>query len=299
MNWPFAARRRPLAVVFSGGASSGAFQVGVVDVLARAGIRPDLLVGTSVGALNAAYWAFHPEADAGELLLNVWRAVDRPTLWGVSHAISLVPRLMLRRPLFDAGRLESLLGDHFPSRARIEDAAIPLRVLATRASDGSRHAFDRGPLLDALLASAAIPGLFAPHSFEGEAYMDGGLVANCDLQAALDAGITQALVVDAISHQFASGSGDLADNLTRAVAFALARQTELMLATHQGVLRALVLHLNLADAIEVDDFSHTEELFELGRSAGQVALEAGVEASHNRLPSRSVFIPSEAIHLGT
>jgi predicted acylesterase/phospholipase RssA len=69
-----------LAVVLGGGASLGAFEVGVIDVLARRGIVPDLLVGTSIGAVNAAFWALHPSPDVGARLLEFWLDCDRSTM---------------------------------------------------------------------------------------------------------------------------------------------------------------------------------------------------------------------------
>src|SRR5262245_63668687 len=89
-----------LAVVLSGGANLGAFQVGVIDVLARAGLVPDLLVGTSVGAFNAAFWGFHPGPDVGAKLEVIWHGISRSVLIG-RHPIFVLPRLLRGHPLFD------------------------------------------------------------------------------------------------------------------------------------------------------------------------------------------------------
>src|SRR5262245_61586759 len=186
-SWLQPTRPRGLAVVFSGGANLGAFQVGVIDVLARAGLVPDLLVGTSVGAFNAAFWAFHPGPDVGTKLEEIWLGIGRSVLLG-GHPLLLLPRLLRGHPLFADSGLVRLVRRALPPEARIEDATHPLEVVVTRALDGTREVLRRGPLESALLASSAIPGLFAPVSIDGTPYVDGGLVANCDLQAVVEAG---------------------------------------------------------------------------------------------------------------
>src|SRR4029453_19544817 len=99
------------------------------------------------------------------------------------------PRLLRGHPLFSDAGLVRLVGSSLPAGARIEDAAQPLEVVVTRALDGTREVLRKGPLESALLASSAIPGLFAPVTIDGTSYVDGGLVANCDLQAVVESGI--------------------------------------------------------------------------------------------------------------
>src|SRR5919201_5167213 len=89
-----AAERRPLlAVVLGGGGTRGAYEVGVIDALASAGIIPDMLVGTSVGAINAAFWALNPTRDAGRRLLDVWLETDR-SLLAPEGWLQILPRLI-------------------------------------------------------------------------------------------------------------------------------------------------------------------------------------------------------------
>ncbi|HLK11107.1 MAG TPA: patatin-like phospholipase family protein [Candidatus Binatia bacterium] len=266
--WWTRRRAAPLAVVLSGGANLGAFQVGVIDVLARAGLEPDLLVGTSVGALNAAFWAFHPGANAGAELREVWRRIDRSTLLG-GHPVLALPRLFGGRHLFADGGLIRLLRATLPAGACVEDAAYPLRVVVTRALDGGREVIRRGPLEAAVRASAAIPGVFPAVTIGEHLYVDGGLVANCDLEAVVEAGIGQAIGVDVMAGGFDAPAGDILESASRAVTFLVARQTEMQLRLWGSRLRLVMVRPRLRIPVALDRFVHTDALIDLGRVAGE------------------------------
>jgi NTE family protein len=267
-SWLASTRRRRLAVVFSGGANLGAFQVGVIDVLVRAGLVPDLLVGTSVGAFNAAFWAFQPGPDLGSKLTEIWLGISRSVLLG-GHPLFVLPRLLRGHPLFADAGLVRLLRSTLPPDARIEDAAHPLAVVVTRALEGTREVLRSGPLESALLASSAIPGLFPPVSIDGISYVDGGLVANCDLQAVAEAGIEQAIAVDVMAGGFDTLPTDIIDSVTRAVTFMIARQTEMAIRLWSSRLRLAVVRARLSVLPRVDNFTHTQALIDLGRQAGE------------------------------
>jgi NTE family protein len=263
-------RRRPprLAVVLSGGANLGAFQVGVIDVLARAGLEPDLLVGTSVGALNAAFWAFHPGAEVGARLFEVWLEVNRSVLLG-GHPVLALPRLLRGRYLFAHDGLVRLLRTAMPPAARIEEAIYPVNVVVTRALEGTREVLRSGPLESAILASSAIPGIFPPVEIGGSFYVDGGLVANCDLEAVVEAGIEQAVAVDVMAGRFEAPTTDILEAATRAVTFMIARQTEMAIERWAPRLRLAMVRARLGIPAGVDDFTHTRALIDLGRSAAE------------------------------
>jgi len=267
-SWLPPTRPRRLAVVFSGGANLGAFQAGVIDVLARAGLVPDLLVGTSVGAFNAAFWAFHPGADVGTKLETIWHGISRSVLVG-RYPLLVLPRLLRGNPLFDDAGLVGLVRSSLPPGARIEDAAYPLEVVVTRALDGTREVLRKGLLENALLASAAIPGLFAPVTIDGTAYVDGGVVANCDLQAVVEAGIEQAIAVDVMAGGFDEVARGIFESMTRAVTFMVARQTEMAIRVWSPHLRLAVVRAHLSVLPRVDNFTHTQALIDLGRRAGE------------------------------
>ena len=264
------------ALVLGGGAGLGAFEIGVIDAMARRGMCPNLIVGTSVGALNAAYWAFHPTPDAGEQLLMAW--LDSAGLSLFAEAPwKWIRRLVSHHDhLFGHSSQVSLITRRLGDHLQIEDAAIPLAIVATDVDSGERVVLRRGRLTTALLASIAIPGLFAPVALDGRRLVDGGVVANCDLESVVDAGLARAVVVDPMGVGTALAHGDLMFEFEHAIAASMRRQTDLALRAVSDRLDAVLLRPTLTWSPRLLDFSHTRELFEMGREAAAPALLAMV-----------------------
>jgi NTE family protein len=265
-------RSHGLAVVLGGGAMLGAFEIGVIDVLARRGVRPDLLIGTSVGAINAAYWAFHPEPEAGTRLLELWLHADRRALFWDGWPRALARVLNRQDHLVGHGRLLQLVRATFSDWSQIEDSQIPLALVATALDAGERMVLRRGRLTPALLASTAMPGLFPPVQIDGRALIDGGVVANVDVQAALEAGMSEALVVDVMGTGLSSRPGDIRSVVDHTIGLSLRRQTDLALQAVKGKLKVTLLRPELAFSPSLVDVSHTQELFGLGRVMAQAYL---------------------------
>jgi NTE family protein len=184
-----------LAIVCSGGGNRGASQAGALEVLLDAGVVPDLLVGASVGAVNAAYLAADPSPAQARRLVEVWRQLrsrDVFPLAPTSVALSLVRG---SDHVCSAEGLRSLLEHHLPYR-RLEDAAVPLIVVATDLITGTERRLRDGPVVPAVLASAAIPAVFPPVRWGEELLVDGGVVANVPLRAAIDAGADEVWILD-------------------------------------------------------------------------------------------------------
>lgn len=172
--------------MLSGGSSHGAVQVGMLRALAEAGIEPDAVYGTSVGAINAAAVAHLESADRLDLLTAAWRRFAerppiRPSLSRQALAVARRQR-SLTDPAPLRAQLERTFGD-----ARIEEAGIPLSVAATNLLDGQERLFDRGDLVGTLMASCAVPGLFPPVDIDGTPYVD-GLLYGAPAEAALNDG---------------------------------------------------------------------------------------------------------------
>ncbi|WP_347956652.1 patatin-like phospholipase family protein [Gordonia aichiensis] len=174
-----------VAFVLSGGANLGAMQVGMLRALAERDIAPDLLVGTSVGALNAAFIA-----DRG---LSAEVVDDLERIWHGLHTWQLFPPSPRRLVTALIGREPALFGDHgLRSLAdrnlgfdRLEDAGIPLTVIATDLLTGDEVDIDHGSATDAILASAAIPGLLPPVEWDGRLLVDGGIADNTAISRAI------------------------------------------------------------------------------------------------------------------
>lgn len=183
------------AFVLGGGGLMGAHEVGMLGALAEAGIRPDLVVGTSVGALNGVFVAADPGGSA-ERLSDLWqgeplRLAFSETLVGRAarlarsgtHLHSMEP---LRRIL-----TQLLPGPDF------EDLELPFHCVAANIEAASARWFSKGPVIPAVMASCAVPGLLPPAEIDGEHYFDGGLVDSIPVGHAVAIGATDVYVLHA------------------------------------------------------------------------------------------------------
>jgi NTE family protein len=180
------------AFVLAGGGSLGAVQVGMLSELTRVGLRPDFVVGSSVGALNAGFFAGGPTADGVSRLAKIWRSLRRSDVFPVSLGSALQ---WLRGPnaLFDPSRLRRLIERHLPYQS-LQDAEIPVHVVATNLG-GEQVLLSRGPAVDAILASSAIPVVFPSVKIGEEQLMDGAVSGNTPILAAAELGATRIVVL--------------------------------------------------------------------------------------------------------
>ena len=175
-----------VAFVLSGGASLGAIQVGMLQALAERGIEPDVLVGTSVGAVNGAFVADHGfGADALDELAGIWLGMRRARVFPTEPVTGLLGFVGARRNLVPAGALRRLITRNVECE-RLEDLPIPLHVIACDVLTGTEVRLSRGPLVEAVLASAAIPGIFPPVDWDGRLLIDGGVANNTPVSHALE-----------------------------------------------------------------------------------------------------------------
>jgi NTE family protein len=171
-----------VAFVLSGGASLGAVEVGMLRALRERGIRPDVVVGTSVGALNGAWLAGHPDAPIDDLV-EVWKGLQRADVFPTDPRRGLLALAGRRRSLFDEHPLRELIARHV-TFDRLEDAPIPFHVVAVEVLTGKDVLLSSGPAVDSVLASAALPALFDPVEIAGVPYMDGGVGNNTPISHA-------------------------------------------------------------------------------------------------------------------
>jgi NTE family protein len=164
----------------------------MLRALLSAGLHPDLVIGSSVGAINAGYFAGTPTAEGVEKLAEIWSGLRRGDVFPFTLASALG---LLRRPdhIVDPGRLRHLIESNL-SYARLEEAAIPVHVTATNLQ-GMAVVLSKGPAIDAILASAAIPGIFPPVRIEGEVLMDGAIATNTPIRVAADLGASRIIVL--------------------------------------------------------------------------------------------------------
>lgn len=175
------------AFVLSGGASLGSIQAGMLLALAEAGVVPDFIVGTSVGAVNGGWIASRPDATGAAGLAEVWRSLSRRDVFPTRPVVGLLGFLGRLPNLVPATGLRRLLTRHL-GFSRLEDAPIPLHVVATDVLSGHDVLLSSGSAVDAIAASAAIPAVLPPVRINGRDLMDGGVVNNTPLSHAMALG---------------------------------------------------------------------------------------------------------------
>lgn len=180
------------AFVFAGGGSLGSIQVGMLHSLVEAGLAPDFVVGSSVGAFNAAYFAGAPDLTGVSRLAEIWIGLRRGDVFPLSMS-ALFGILRKADSIVDPGNLRRLLKTHLVF-AQIEEARLPLHVMATD-QQGVGVRLSAGPVIEAVLASAAIPGIFPPVTIDGRQLMDGAIAANTPLRMAADMGARRIVVL--------------------------------------------------------------------------------------------------------
>jgi NTE family protein len=182
------------AFVLGGGGNLGAVQVGMLQALLETGIVPEVVIGCSVGALNAAGLAADPTITGVRKMRNTWLDLNGDELWPAGRISGLWMLGRKGQAIQPNTGLRGLIERTLPYR-RLEDAVLPVHVNATSLETGRGHWFTSGSAVDAILASAALPAVFPPVVVNGEAYIDGGVVDNVPISRALALGARQVFVL--------------------------------------------------------------------------------------------------------
>jgi NTE family protein len=165
----------------------------MLSAVVAAGERFDMIIGASAGAINAAYFASDPSHARALRLADVWRGVRRRHI--MPYNFACLANIAARRAfVFDGAGLRRLLEANI-ALGDIGAARAPLHIVATDFLSGDEVVLSRGPVIDAVLASAAIPGVFPPVEFEGRLLIDGGVSNNAPISAAIRLGATRILVL--------------------------------------------------------------------------------------------------------
>lgn len=183
------------AYVLSGGGSLGAVQVGMLQALTERQVSPDLLVGTSAGALNAAFVAGHGTGQAAlRELADSWASVRRRDIFPVQPLRHLLAITGVQQSLCSERGLRHLIAGHL-TFSQLEHANVPLHIVTTNLLSGEEMLLSDGDALNAVLASASIPGVFPPVSREGQILVDGGLANNAAISQAVALGADRVFVL--------------------------------------------------------------------------------------------------------
>lgn len=246
------------ALILCGGGSRGAVEVGLYRALVELDIRVDLIVGTSVGAINGA-------AIAGGMspseLAGIWLALKPRELFRVNR--KLLTRFFWADSLYDHEPLRRFLQRRLPAQT-FEALKVPLIVTATNVQTGELIALRHGGLLDAVMASVAMPGLFPPQLLGGVQLVDGGVSANVPLEVALTEGADTAIfaLCGCCEHRAGRVRGFL-PIVVRALSIAIDRKYLADLDYYRTKLSIVRMTPPIPD-VHLLDFSRTAELIETG-----------------------------------
>lgn len=270
------AARRTIFVL-SGGGSRGAGQVGMLRALWEAGITPDLLIGGSVGAINACFTGSHPTEEGIEQLATHWLGMSEVALCGSRRDVVL--NVARRRPyLYSSDRLRRLAASWVPTY-HLENLAIPVIVATTDIATGRAVHHDHGYVPDLIAASAALPGLFPPVTLKGPdgpvTHVDAGIAENVPLTAAaLVARPGDRIYVLDVTRvpQTTRILRNPLDVIIASLVAAVRNREEPEFAPGIEVVRCKLDETY--DCGSAFDFSHTATLFRLGEEAADAALAA-------------------------
>ncbi|HWC25282.1 MAG TPA: patatin-like phospholipase family protein [Solirubrobacteraceae bacterium] len=194
METPRADDNRIAFVLGGGGGPLGAHEVGMLHALIERGLVPDLVLGTSVGAINGAAVAADPTIAGVERLTAMWLAIGRGDVFRGSVMGRLTTLTRTRTHLHGNDALRALLAEALPA-SRIEDLAVPFQCVAASIERASEHWFTEGAIVDAVVASAAVPGLLPAVEIDGEHFIDGGIVNSIPVSRAVALGAREIYVL--------------------------------------------------------------------------------------------------------
>ena len=181
------------AFVFAGGGSFGAIQVGMLHSLIAHGISADMVVGSSVGALNGAFYAGDPTLEGVEKLGDIWRGLKRQDVFPMSWR-TVLSFLWRRDFLISHDGIRKLIDDNIPFR-NLQDARVPVHIVTTDIISGDSIVLSEGSTSEAIVASTSIPGAFSPIRYKDYYLADGAISSNTPIQVAVQKGAKRLIIL--------------------------------------------------------------------------------------------------------
>lgn len=272
-----------IALVLSGAGNYGPLQAGAVMALLQEGLQPDLIVGTSAGAMNAIYLASDPTPEGAFALGSIWGRI-RPEMVGKGGIFTGLRRLLARQDsLYPIQPVAAFFMENLPAGLRtfgelahlhgVHAYTVAVQIESGQVTVMGDHPEDQ--LLDGAMSSIALPPYFSPWRVGGLRYIDGGVLTKLPLLAAAERGAAQVVGVN-IEH--AMGSSSSANDLFGISSYALSlisdRQAHMEIAWAEASgAQVRVLHLTAPEEVRFWDFTQAERLFELGYHAAQRELD--------------------------
>ena len=268
---PVEASQQPYAnaVVLSGGGSLGAIQVGALQALLEAGVRPDVFIGCSVGALNAAFMALDPTVERVQELRALWLSLDRNDVFPASRR-SVVGHVVRRdMHLYEPDGLHALVSRLVPV-GDLAELAVPVHIVTTDLVSGHPVWWTSGDPQRVLVASASLPGLLPPVQLGDSLHVDGGVTCPVPVQRAIELDVQRTWVLDVTGGSLGRRDARMNALDVLLMSFAISRYRLARLEFPEASVRPVIPmpRVELGHH-ELRDFSRTAEFIERGYEAGQ------------------------------
>lgn len=271
----------PIAFVFSGGGPLGAVQVGLLQALIEKKVFPDLVVGASVGALNAVFIAANPTLEGVEALRGVWARMRKDDLFPGGRLVSAWHAVRRGSFVFSNTGLRRIIDTDLGAET-FEELRIPAHVVATKLAGGDEVWFSSGALLEPLLASAAMPGVFPPVTIDGATYIDGGVANNLPVTRAVELGARRMYVLNVHAMSQPRPLNRPYDFMMHGLVLARAqrfRQDIEKCRDHAEVIEFPVIDVG---HVAFTNLSQTNRLIEAGYAKGRKFLEGAAQHTEKR-----------------
>jgi NTE family protein len=266
-----------VAFVLSGGGNRGALEVGVLLALLEHKIRPRILVGTSVGAINAAAMAMNPTLEGAHWLEDRWRRVTRKAILPDSY-LSMVRRLVSGESgLFTNKQLKAYLEYQLPEGMRIfsdiKNAELYITAAVLHSAELHIFGIDRSDsIIDAIMASTAFPLLLPPWQYRGKEFVDGAVVSDLPIRVAVEMKASEVYAIDVGKHQSLRQKQRGVLRVIRQLLSATAYQRfldDMGWASRLPQDRIHYISVDGFDEVSLRDFGHTAEMIKSGHQIGQ------------------------------
>lgn len=256
-------------LVLGGGGGRGAAQLGILRALAERGLQPDVCVGTSVGALNAAAVAALDLPEAVDALETIWASPQTRAVFR-TRPLRLALNRAMRRPWLRSGDAIGELVDYameVVGAHSFEALRRPLEIIVTDLASGEPVVISRGPLRDALRASCAIPLVFPPVRLGDRLYIDGGVTDNCSISTAARMNPSRILAVDLTSEPPLGAVRRWADLFNRVTSVALHARVRADFDHFSRRVPVTLICPRFAARLRVTDFSAVRDAARAGMEA--------------------------------
>ncbi len=272
-----------LAIVMSGAANYGAMQAGALEIIVGQGIEPEMLVGTSAGALNAIFMAADPSLERTLALQEMWLAAG-PNQVGVPKPFIALRRIVQQKDgLIDSKALANFLEARLPDGIETFDQLVQMKgikayVTAIDVDSGSMRVFGDDPLdrlMDGAMSSSAVPPYFPPWKVEKKRYLDGGVYAKLPLCVAIERGATQIIALDV---RYPMGRAESAHGVLGVSGYSLSLMIQAQAAFEIAWSRLTgvpirVIDLEAPKEVPFWDYTRADFLIQRGREAATTSLE--------------------------